>query len=262
MLDRRGPLEAAEPRHADGARARRPGRGRCAGRPRSSCSRPDPWRWQAARGPAPGPRPRVRPRGRVPLIGSVATRPSRVDGEERLRATPKERARRAGRPARGPGRGTPRTAPGRRSAGADTGATGRRRTAPRAAGPGWPGRARHGRWPTRTASTPATQARLEACRTRTTIGAARRRPDARATPGGGAWPARASAGATRSRTAPDAGRSARPRCRRPPPGAASHAAPVRRSQAMTQSWSASRSTGRSWSAAAMAGRRSSRRPRS
>ena len=57
VLDGGRPLESAQPRDADRCPARTRARGRCAGRRRSSRSRPGPWRSPAARRRARGPPP-------------------------------------------------------------------------------------------------------------------------------------------------------------------------------------------------------------
>ena len=80
VLDGGGPLEPAEPRHADRARAGRPGRGRCAGRRRSSRSRPGPWRCASssqasARSSAAGPAARPRALDRVGRDDAARDRP-------------------------------------------------------------------------------------------------------------------------------------------------------------------------------------------
>ena len=68
--------------------ARRPGRGRCAGRRRSSRSRPGPCALASSSRASARSSARVRPRGRVPLIGSVATcRPRRPPGTAPARRT-------------------------------------------------------------------------------------------------------------------------------------------------------------------------------
>ena len=98
---------------------------------------------------------RSRPRGRVPLIGSVATTPVGVDRQERLGRRRQQRPRpaRLGRRPEVEVRGEQRRvagpqAPVRRP-------TDRRRTASRAGGSGWPGRCRRAAMCSRTGSTPA-----------------------------------------------------------------------------------------------------------
>ena len=104
VLDGRRPLEAAQARHADAARARQT-------RPRSLRSTSTIITFSArslalarsshasARSSA-----RSRPRGRVPLIGSVVTRPVAIDRQERLGRGRQDGPRRAGL-----GRGRPRS---------------------------------------------------------------------------------------------------------------------------------------------------------
>ena len=245
VLDRRRPLEPAQPRDADAPRPADapevvaqdvhdhhvlgavlgPTRGARAARARSSA--------------------RVRPRGRVPLIGSVRTRPAASSARNGSGEADRIARGRRCRPARG--RGTRRRPPGRRPAGAGRGATGRRRRGSRAAGSGWPGRARPGdRCPDRL--DPAIQV------------------DDRAPGGRQAREGRLAAGrhptAASARARTPASARARPAASPSTARPASQARPSRRSQAIAQSCRASRRSGSPWSSIARAGRRSRRRPRS
>ena len=191
---------------------------------------------------------RSRPRGRVPLIGSLATRPVLVDRQERLGRGAQQGARRDRSRATARGRGTPRTATGRRCAGVDSATTGRPRTASPADGSGWPGRCRRGRCGARTRSTPASYSARARALERNGRPARRRRADSRSSSGAARRASNRACTSSRRR----ASRRASPSSARPP----SQACPVRRSQATTQSCRARRSGGRPWSSGAIVGSRS------
>ena len=206
--------------------AGRPGRGRCAGRPRSSRSRRGPWRWPGARAASARSASGVAARGRVPLIGSVVTLPV-PSTDRKVQARPRRSPAATPAPtpsADGRGRGTPRTGPDRRSGGTGRAATGRPGTGPGGGGRGWPGRSRRRAIARRIAShrlrTPAGRGSMSKRRpVRGRVGwrsAVRRRVR------------------SRSRTGPEASRRGPPRS---PSSArpARQASPVRRFQAIAQS---------------------------
>ena len=217
VLDRGGPLEPQEPRHPHGARLADPAEvvaqdvddhhvlGLVLGLGEQLAGQ------RPVLVPCPAPRARALDR-----VGRTRCRRRRPRGTAPARPTAGRAARRWR--ARGRGPGSPRTAPGRRCAGAGRAATGRRRTGPRAAGSGWPGRSRRGRWPTRTASTPSIQCRSRASARRTpTVGSALGRTDPTVAAAASASTAREHLAEPRRRAAPPSPSTAR---------AASHASPV------------------------------------
>ena len=149
VLDGRRALEPAQPRHADRTGDGRRGRGRCAGRPRSSRSRRGPWRSPAARRKAPivlGAVAAARP-GALDRIGRDPA--GSIDGQERLGRGRQDRPRAGVDPPDGDG---PRSRYAANSAGLPVRSRGRaardpRRRRSRAVGSGWPGTRRRARSP-------------------------------------------------------------------------------------------------------------------
>ena len=247
VLHRRRPLQAPQARDADAARPADP--------PEVVAQDVDDHRVLGAILAAASSSPasarssaRVRPRGRVPLIGSVRTRPAASSA--RNGSGDAERTARGRRsPARARGRRRRVNAPARRSAGAGRRTTARRRRAPRAAGSGWPGRARPRRslpGPLSTRLMPGRPVELRA-----EDEAARRPVSPRAGLGPPPRPVCARP------PAPARGRRASPSTARPPATPARPPVP-----GDAQSWSPRRRSGRPWSSDALDGSRSRRRPRS
>ena len=179
----------------------------------------DDVRRESRRGTAP-----ARPRG------SPAGAPGHCRGRSRDPARPRR------------GRETRRTATDRRSGGGGRAATDRRRRASQGGGSGWPGRSRRRRSPADRLDAGLVGSAIERGREDRAPSRPRRLPRRH-------WASRPTArgadrrhGRARRRAGAPAARRRR-RARDPP----ARRLPVRRSQAIAQSWSASRSRGRSWS---------------